>query len=154
MSRKRAPIDDLRLAIDCLPMRTREAMLEGIREHEIIVGAYSDRAGGMCPMLAAHRHGGRTSFVSFAHAWDRFAGARRARAATRRELRVLESQLQASILGEHERGAGLDLAAAIRAHQATARDRRTREARSTGLDWLSDDRDAAEPGRPLERAGS
>jgi hypothetical protein len=67
-ARNHTPIDDLRLAIDCLPMRTREAMLEGIHANEIIVGAYSDRAGGVCPMLAAHRHGGRTSFVSFAHA--------------------------------------------------------------------------------------
>jgi hypothetical protein len=55
-------------------------------------------------MLAAHRHGGRTSFVSFAHAWDRFAGAKRARRATQRELRILESQLQASILAEGRHG--------------------------------------------------
>ena len=59
-------------------LRTREAMLTGIRSHEIIVGAYSDRAGGVCPMLAAHRCGGRTSFISFARAWDRFARAKRA----------------------------------------------------------------------------
>ena len=30
-------------------------MLEGVRENEIIVGAYTDRDGGICPMLAAHR---------------------------------------------------------------------------------------------------
>src|SRR3954469_10423092 len=90
MSRGRSPIEDLRLAIDCLPPRTRRAMLDGIRSNEIIVGAYADRAGGVCPMLAAHRCGGRTSFISFAHAWDRFAGSRRARAATPRELRILE----------------------------------------------------------------
>jgi hypothetical protein len=123
------PIDDLRLAIDCLPVRTREAMLQGIAANEIIVGAYSDRAGGVCPMLAAHRHGGRTSFVSFAHAWDRFAGAKRARRASVRELRVLQEQLEASILGE------TDLGAAILDHQAIARDRRGREARRTGLRW-------------------
>lgn len=124
------PIDDLRLAIDCLPLRTREAMLEGVRANDIIVGAYSDRGGGVCPMLAAHRHGGRTSFVSFAHAWDRFSGAKRARRATGRELRVLTAQLEASILSE------ADLGAAIREHQAIARDRRAREARRTGLGWL------------------
>ncbi|MFX7549051.1 hypothetical protein ABTJ50_22160, partial [Acinetobacter baumannii] len=78
----------------------REAMLEGVRANDLIVGAYSDRQGGVCPMLAAHRHGGRTSFVSFAHAWDRFAGAKRARRATQRELRVLEAHLEASILAE------------------------------------------------------
>jgi hypothetical protein len=140
------PIDDLRLAIDCMPLRTREAMLEGIRTNEIIVGAYSDRAGGVCPMLAAHRHGGRTSFVSFAHAWDRFAGAKRARRASVRELRVLEDQLEASILN------AADLGAAIADHQAIARDRRTREARRTGLGWLTDRRAAADAERALSEA--
>src|SRR4051794_5816078 len=114
MSRARSPIEDLRLAIDCLPVRTRRAMLEGIRCNEIIVGAYADRAGGVCPMLAAHRCGGRTSFVSFAHAWDRFAGSRKARRATARELRILEGQLEASLLAEDP----LDLGAAIAAHEA------------------------------------
>src|SRR4051812_49926424 len=98
MSRARSPIEDLRLAIDCLPVRTRRAMLEGIRSNELIVGAYADRAGGVCPMLAAHRCGGRTSFVSFARAWDRFARARRARGATARELRILEGRLEATLL--------------------------------------------------------
>jgi hypothetical protein len=140
-----SPIDDLRLAIDCLPLRTREAMLEGIRANDIIVGAYSDRTGGVCPMLAAHRHGGRTSFVSFAHAWDRFSGAKRARRATRRELRVLTAQLEASILAE------ADLGAAIRDHQAMARERRAREARRTGLGWLAERRDRADAERALEQ---
>jgi hypothetical protein len=114
MSRARSPIEDLRLAIDCLPVRTRRAMLEGIRTNEIIVGAYADRAGGVCPMLAAHRCGGRTSFVSFARAWDRFAGSRKARRATARELRILEGQLEASLLAEDP----LDLGAAIAEHEA------------------------------------
>lgn len=137
------PIDDLRLAIDCLPLRTREAMLAGVRANEIIVGAYSDRSGGVCPMLAAHRHGGRTSFVSFAHAWDRFAGAKRARRATERELRVLTAQLEASILAE------ADLGAAIRDHQAIARDRRAREARRTGFGWLAERRAHGDAERAL-----
>src|SRR4051812_24030821 len=114
MSRARSPIEDLRLAIDCLPVRTRRAMLDGIRSNDIIVGAYADRAGGVCPMLAAHRCGGRTSFVSFAHAWDRFAGARKARRATPRELRILEGQLEASLLADDP----LDLGAAIAEHEA------------------------------------
>jgi hypothetical protein len=114
MPRARSPIEDLRLAIDCLPAHTRRAMLEGIGSSEIIVGAYADRAGGVCPMLAAHRCGGRTSFVSFARAWDRFAGARRARRATPRELRILESQLEASLLAEDR----VDLGAAIAEHEA------------------------------------
>jgi hypothetical protein len=147
MSHTRNPIADLRLAIDCLPLRTRQAMLDGIRDNEIIVGAYSDRHGGVCPMLAAHRHGGRTNFVSFAHAWDRFAGAKRARRATERELRVLASQLQGSILAEDT----ADLAVAIADHQAVARERRAREARSTGLSWVRARRDAADAERALER---
>jgi hypothetical protein len=127
MRRTRAPIHDLRLAIDCLPLRTREAMLEGLRDHEIIVGAYSDRDGGVCPMLAAHRRGGRTSFVSFAHAWDRFAGARRARRASERELRILRGQLEASIAAE------LHLGETIAEHQALMRGRKAAEAAELGL---------------------
>src|SRR4051812_25275867 len=88
MGRTRSSVEDLRLAIECLPARTREAMLAGIRSHEIIVGAYSDRAGGVCPMLAAHRCGGRTSFISLAPAWGRFTHAQRGRGAARRGLRA------------------------------------------------------------------
>ena len=93
------PARDLRLAIDCLPLRTRRAMLDGIVERAaIIVGAYTDRHGGVCPMLAAHRNGGRTSLASFARAWDRYTGrARRRGPATERELRTLRAMLEASI---------------------------------------------------------
>ncbi len=140
-ARRDTPLDDLRLAIDCLPLRTREAMLDGVRANDIIVGAYSDRDGGVCPMLAAHRHGGRTSFVSFAHAWDRFSGAKRARRATRRELAILTSQLEASIMAE------ADLGGTIRDHQRIARERKEREARRVGLGWLRERRaDAAAEG--------
>jgi hypothetical protein len=95
-------IADLRRTIDCLPVRTRVAMLEGVRDHDrIIVGAYSDRHGGICPMLAAHRRGGRTSFLSFAKSWDRFTRAgRKVRQATRRELAVLVALLEASLASE------------------------------------------------------
>src|SRR5437764_7573445 len=100
-TRRQATIEDLRLAVRCLPLSTRIAMLEGLRSNEIIVGAYSSD-GGICPMLAAHRAGGRTSMISFARAWDRFAlsGGRRARPrrATPRELRVLVAHLEASLL--------------------------------------------------------
>jgi hypothetical protein len=129
----RAPIEDLRLTIDCLPLRTREAMLAGIGSHDILVGAYSDRAGRVCPMLAAHRFGGRTSFLAFARAWDRFAGARRPRAATARELRVLETHLRASI----DRCTA-DLGEAIAEHQTLLRGRKADEATQLGLDWLRD----------------
>lgn len=98
MSRRR-PARDLRTAIDCLPLQTRKAMLAGVESNRIIVGAYTDKKGGVCPMLAAHRNGGRTSLASFARAWDRYTGvrARRARAATERELNTLRTMLEASI---------------------------------------------------------
>jgi hypothetical protein len=96
--RRRRPARDLRLAVDCLPLATRQAMLDGIASSRIIVGAYTDRKGGVCPMLAAHRNGGRTSLASFARAWDRYTGAgRRPRPATERELNTLRSMLEASI---------------------------------------------------------
>jgi hypothetical protein len=141
---RRSPIEDLRLAIDCLPVRTRQAMLDGVRSNEIIVGAYSDRQGGVCPMLAAHRNGGRTSFISFARAWDGFAGSKRARRATEREVKVLVAHLEASLLAEDD----IDLGGAVSDHQTLARDRKAREARGVGLGWLRERR-AAE--RVLER---
>ena|SRR5215217_6454380 len=95
---RRRPARDLRTAIDCLPVETRKAMLTGTRSNRIIVGAYTDRNGGVCPMLAAHRNGGRTSLGSFAHAWDRYTGARgKRRSATERELHALTAMLEASI---------------------------------------------------------
>ena len=60
------------MAIEWLPIDTKRAMLDAIEHNRIIVGAYTDRDGGVCPMLAAHRNGGRTSFASFARAWDRY----------------------------------------------------------------------------------
>jgi hypothetical protein len=107
------------MAIDCLPRATRVAMLEGIRANSIIVGAYSTREG-ICPMLAAHRTGGRTNCISFAKAWDRFtlAGAKSAdpRRATERELKILTSHLEMSLLEEEGGSAGL--AGAIAEHRA------------------------------------
>jgi hypothetical protein len=95
---RRRPARDLRTAIDCLPLQTRKAMLGGVESNRIIVGAYVDKQGGVCPMLAAHRNGGRTSLASFAHAWDRYTGVRRRpRPATERELNTLKTMLEASI---------------------------------------------------------
>ena len=100
-TRRRATITELRRVVQSLPRDTRLAMLEGIRGNDIIVGAYT-APDGICPMLAAHRAGARASHVAFARAWDAFAlGSRRkcaARRATRRELLVLTSHLEASLL--------------------------------------------------------
>ena len=142
---RRSPIEDLRLAIDCLPIRTRQAMLAGVGDNEIIVGAYSDRRGGVCPMLAAHRNGGRTNFISFARAWDRFAGSKHARRATDREIAVLISHLEASLLAEEH----VDLGGAVSDHQALARERRAREARRVGLGWLRERRAPERPREPV-----
>ncbi len=97
--RRSRPARDLRTAIDCLPLKTRKAMLGGVESNRIIVGAYTDRSGGVCPMLAAHRNGGRTSLASFARAWDSYTGVRgrRPRPATDRELTTLRTMLEASI---------------------------------------------------------
>ena len=84
-------------------------MLEGVRCERIVAGAYTDGRGGVCPMLAAHRHGGRTSFVSFYRAWDGFARTRTVRPATEREVRTLEHLLELSLAEEEL----TDLAAAI-----------------------------------------
>jgi hypothetical protein len=123
-----SPIDRLRLAIDCLPLRTREAMLEGVRANDrIIVGAYVDELGGVCPMLAAHRCGGRTDFLSFAKSWDRFTRVKGSpRAASAREVRILLTQLEDSLLQE----TGSDLDAAICEHrELVGRSRRERRGR-------------------------
>jgi hypothetical protein len=131
-TRRAATIEDLRLAIDCLPRRTRIAMLAGVAGNDIIVGAYSS-ADGICPMLAAHRAGGRTSLIAFAEAWDRlaFRGVRRAEArrATDRELLILKSHLEASLL-EDDAPVG-ELAAARREHEQLISRRAPETARPT-----------------------
>jgi hypothetical protein len=123
-------IESLRLAIDCMPVATREAMLEGVRSYErILVGAYVDDEGGVCPMLAAHRCGGRTDFLSFAKSWDRFARASgRKRAATTRELRILVTQLEDSLAS----ASGLELDRAIAEHQALSARSRSEIRRKLG----------------------
>jgi hypothetical protein len=114
-------IDRLRLAIDCLPVATREAMLAAVRGNQrIIGGAYVDGDGGVCPMLAAHRGGGRTDFLSFAKSWDRFTRATgKAQVATAREIRILVSQLEASLMD----ATGMELDQAISEHRELRRSR-------------------------------
>ena len=119
MRTTRRPARQLRQAIDCMPLETRVAMREAVAVNPIIVGAYTDGDGGVCPMLAAHRNGGRTSLASFARAWDRYTGAgKRTRRATDRELRVLTAMLDASI-AVASGGPGDELRAAIAEHRAS-----------------------------------
>jgi len=141
MRRLRRPARELRSAIDEMPLETRRAMLDAIgpqpkrpalpgapgRPSFIIVGAYATRDGGVCPMLAAHRNGGRTNFAAFAKAWDRYARAgKQPRRATPPELRALRAMLGESIAGEDVRGAAA-LSRAIADHRRAQRDRARRE---------------------------
>jgi hypothetical protein len=171
-------VAELRRSIDVLPERTRKAMLIGLGNNTVITGAFSG-GGGACPMLAAHREGGRTSACSFPEAWDKFtgvAGRQIIRAATDYEVLILRREIEASLepAGPSELGAAiaeyqasvearrrdeliaeqeaalpprrrrlritggerLDLSEAIAEHKSTARSRRSREAETTGLDWL------------------
>ena len=140
----RRPAHELRIAIDCLPLGTRKAMLEGMDANRIIVGAYVDRDGGVCPMLAAHRNGGRTSLASFARAWDRYTRVRKPRPASERELRTLRTMLEASIALDEP--GYTELSEAIAEHKAAAepkperretgeRDRTGELSKSEGWSW-------------------
>jgi hypothetical protein len=104
------PARDLESAIEQLSFKTRSAMLEAVRcpATRIIAGEYAGPGGGVCPLLAAHRRGGRahdesTASSPFAAAWDRFTatptGAPRVVGA--RERGVLEAMLARSL--ERER---------------------------------------------------
>jgi hypothetical protein len=100
MSKRRNNAQRLRNAVYAMPARTKAAMLRGIHSNRVIVGAYVDKRGGVCPMLAAHRNGGRTNFGTFARAWDAYTGAkqRKPRRASRREVRTLRGYLEMSLI--------------------------------------------------------
>src|SRR3954454_8602645 len=100
MAKRRNNAQRLRSSVSAMPNGTKRAMLRGIRSNRVIVGAYVDKRGGVCPMLAAHRNGGRTNFGTFARAWDAFTGAnqRKPRRASRREVRTLEGYLEMSLI--------------------------------------------------------
>ena len=139
-ARANSNVERLRTAIDCMPVATREAMLAGVRANErIIVGAYVDGRGGICPMLAAHRAGTRTDFLAFARSWDRFTRANgRARVASSREVAILVCQLQDSLTSAN----GQELDEAIREHRRlVSAARRTRmRMRRPGLPDAADPR--------------
>jgi hypothetical protein len=126
MAKRRNNTQRLRNSISAMPNGTKQAMLRGIRSNRVIVGAYVDKRGGVCPMLAAHRNGGRTNFGTFARAWDAFtrANPRKPRRASRLEVRILENYLETALMREGIGGGTLPerpLAEEVRDVQATRR---------------------------------
>ena len=104
-------------------------MVDSLEDQRIIVGAYTDGDGGVCPMLAAHRNGGRTNLASFARAWDRYTGATTMREASQRELRTLRAMLEASLYYEDNAD---DLATVADEARALSAERVERERLDTG----------------------
>ena len=130
-------VAELRRSIDVLPERTRKAMLIGLENNTVITGAFSG-GGGACPMLAAHREGGRTSACSFPEAWDKFtgvAGRQIIRAATDYEILILRREIEASL----EPAGPSELGEAIAEYQASVEARRREE--------LAAEQEAAAPPR-------
>lgn len=92
---------ELRRSIDVLPVRTRQAMLVGLQNNTVITGAFAGSGQGACPMMAAHREGGRTSCCTFPEAWDRFTGVygrHIVRQATPYEVQILCEEIEASLV--------------------------------------------------------
>ena len=139
MSRRRQKrsSERLRRVIARMPEPSRRAMLASARADEIIVGAYTTRDGGVCPMLGAHRRGGRCDLAEFAKAWDRYTGAKdgRPRPATDRERRTLEAMLTDSLALD---AGPTDLGRAVAEVKADRRRRAGDAARRLGLGWLHD----------------
>jgi hypothetical protein len=151
MAKRRNNAQRLRNSVSAMPNGTKRAMLSGIRSNRVIVGAYVDKRGGVCPMLAAHRNGGRTNFGTFARAWDAFtrANRRRPRRASRREVRTLKGYLEMALLREGIHGEPLPerpLAEEVRDVQATRRRLAAAEAEAEESSGLSVD-DVLTPGQ-------
>jgi hypothetical protein len=98
----RPDLAELRAVVDDLPLPVRMAMLEGVHHERVIAGAYTDNHDGVCPMLAAHRHGARHSHPDFARTWDEFAEApiEGFRTARPEHVAALADVLRASIEAE------------------------------------------------------
>jgi hypothetical protein len=153
----RRPARELRSAVDAMPLDTRRAMLDAIGSNPIIVGAYTSPDGGVCPMLAAHRNGGRTDCSEFARAWDRYARAgKRRRPATEGELTALRTMLEASIAAEHVSAPGA-LSRAIADHRRALRSRLRREEHDVAPYAVVDPAEldySASPGRTNSSSGT
>ena len=159
MAKRRNNAERLRNAVYAMPARTKQAMLRGIRSNRVIVGAYVDKRGGVCPMLAAHRNGGRTNFGTFARAWDAFTGAsqRKPRRASRREVRTLEGYLEMALLREGVAGEPAPerpLTEVVRDVQAARRRLAAAEARDAAQLTVADLLSTAYAEHVLERASA
>lgn len=142
---------ELRMAIDRLPLTTRRAMLQGIEKNPIIVGADANLSGGLCPMLAASAASEQVG-RPFARAWDRYARARLPRAATERELLTLRSMLDTSIEREEVTSDPLRAAIVSQAAPDDAQRRRVaQDARDAG-DRHRAAQDAREAAREVRQA--
>ncbi|HEV2060360.1 MAG TPA: hypothetical protein VGR11_13470 [Solirubrobacteraceae bacterium] len=76
-------------------------MLVGLGNNTVITGAFAGSKNGACPMMAAHREGGRTSCCTFPEAWDRFTGVygrHIVREATPYEVQILCEEIAASLV--------------------------------------------------------
>jgi hypothetical protein len=106
----------------------------------VIVGAYSDKRGGVCPMLAAHRNGGRTNMGTFARAWDEYTGAdaKKPRRASFREVSVLQNYLEMALIADGGWDEGRPLTEEVRDVQATRRRLAERAAREAAEDSVDD----------------
>jgi hypothetical protein len=104
-------------------------MLVGLGNNTVITGAFTG-ADGVCPMMAAHREGGRTTCVSFPEAWDKFTGVYGrdiCRHATAYEIGILRLEIEASLEPVES-----PLGAAIAEHTAMVEGRRRRDRLSAG----------------------
>jgi hypothetical protein len=170
MKRQRA--QELRAAVDRLPLSTRHAMLQGIDRKPIIVGADGNLGGGVCPMLAASGGSQKEVGKPFARAWDRYARVKFSRRATERELLTLRTMLVASIEAqtespvdlrdgamlarrvatEHKAEPAVDLEAAIAEHEAT-KERNEAASRPAAEPREAERRDTGERDRTDELSG-
>jgi len=136
-----SPAEDLARAIEELSLVTREAMLDAVRcqATQLIAGSYVAPGGGVCPLLAAHRRGGRshdtsTTTSAFADVWDRFTGTAtgESRPVNMAERRTLDGLLTASVARERLRREALQR----REREARGAIAQVRAGRGAGLETL------------------
>ncbi len=106
-------VERLRLAIDCMPWRRARRCSEECAATSASSSARMRRRGGVCPMLAAHRRGGRTDFLVVRQVLGPVRSRRRASRAGDR-ARAADPRRAAG--GEPAGAGGLELDRAIGEH--------------------------------------